>query len=334
MLLTICILSGHQKISPILEKRHRGAYDRGSAIFHAHIQYGIRPADEEFGAVLRRLLTAFHVSVCVAACTLAPPRQVDERAEKLGFERGLVAGNGFHHVVYLKRADSGSDVVHVYLEGDGSPWVRGRWISSDPGPREPLMLELMALDSAPSVYLGRPCYHGLSDQAPCDPALWTHGRYSHRVVEAMAQALEAIVLAHGYRQCVLIGYSGGGTLAMLLAERVANVLAVVTVAGNLDPHAWAKHHDYSPLLTSLNPAQRPPLPEQIYQLHLAAEDDDIVPAEISRAALIKQPGAEFRLIPDYDHVCCWHELWPSVLSELSDTFENEFQPHGAPHSPF
>jgi pimeloyl-ACP methyl ester carboxylesterase len=294
----------------------------GSAIVQPHIWSSLGSADEEFCAVLRSLLTALHVSVCIAACTLAPGRYADERAEKLGFERSLVAGNGFQHVVYLKRADTASAVVHVYLEGDGSPWIRGRWISTDPGPREPLMLGLMALDSAPSLYLGRPCYHGLSDQTPCDPALWTHGRYSDRVVQAMAQALEALVRAHGYRHCVLIGYSGGGTLAMLLAERVANVLAVVTLAGNLDPDAWARHHDYSPLLTSLNPAQRPPLPERIYQLHLAAENDDIVPPELSRAALLKQPGAEFRLIPDYDHVCCWHELWPSVLAEVTARFEN------------
>jgi dienelactone hydrolase len=281
--------------------------------------------------MLTRVLAALSLSVCLAACALTPGRHGVKLAERLGFERSLVPGKGFQHVVYGNRLAVGSSVLHVYLEGDGSPWIRERWIAADPGPRELFMLDLMALDSTASVYLGRPCYHGLYAQASCDPALWTHARYSRRVVASMAQALEQIMRAHGYQHCVLIGYSGGGTLAMLLAERIANVLAVVTIAGNLDPEAWARHHHYSPLVGSLNPTRRPPLPDGIYQLHLAAENDDIVPPEMCKAALSNQSGAELRVIPDYDHVCCWRELWPSVLSDIAQAVEKAPQSGGTAH---
>lgn len=269
-----------------------------------------------------KLLAGFHVLVFLVACTPSPARHSDERANELGFERAVVPGNRFQHVVYRNQVSARSGVLHVYLEGDGSPWIRERWISSDPGPRKPLMLQLMALDSEASVYLGRPCYHGFSEQRPCHPAMWTYGRYSMPVIDAMAQALDIIVRDQGFRHCVLIGYSGGGTIAMLLAERVSNVLAVVTIAGNLDPDEWARHHEYSPLSTSLNPTRRPPLPARIYQLHVAAGNDDTVPPEMSKAAAIHQQNAELRIIPDYDHVCCWHELWPSILTEVTEKIEN------------
>src|SRR6266545_4164343 len=74
-----------------------------------------------------------------------------------------VEGEGFAHVVYRPaglRPDGGR-VLHIYLDGDGTPWERGR-PAPDPTPRAPLVLRLMALDPAPRVYLGRPCYHGLA----------------------------------------------------------------------------------------------------------------------------------------------------------------------------
>jgi pimeloyl-ACP methyl ester carboxylesterase len=185
------------------------------------------------------------------------------------------------------------------------------------------MLELMALDTTPSIYLGRPCYHGLHKQTPCSPIFWTHGRYSLPVLDSMARALDTVGAETHPEQIVLIGYSGGGALAMLLAERVPKVSAVVTIAGNLDPDRWARHHDYTPLSTSLNPARRKPLPSRVYQLHIAAEDDSVVPPEMVLEAVTRQRAPDVRVVPGIDHVCCWHALWPSLLTALSARLESE-----------
>lgn len=54
------------------------------------------------------------------------------------------------------------------------------------------MLRLMALDPAPSVYLGRPCYHGLA--APCRARRsFGRARYSARVLDSMAAALRSLL---------------------------------------------------------------------------------------------------------------------------------------------
>ena len=253
----------------------------------------------------------------LSGCVTDLSRYGDAQAEKLGFERSRVLGQGFQHVIYQNRIPVNRGALHVYIDGDGSPYIREYRVAKDPGPRNLLMLKLMALDEAPSLYLGRPCYNGLAATPPCSPAFWTLGRYSSTVVESMAEALQRIVIAEGIRRLVFIGYSGGGALAMLLAERVAGVTAVVTIAGNLDTAVWTRLHGYSPLLSSLNPAERPPLSAEIYQLHVVGELDTVVPPAMVQSTIASQKHAELMVVQGFDHVCCWQDVWRSILAAIA-----------------
>ena len=125
---------------------------------------------------------------------------------------------------------------------------------------------------------------------------------------------------------VLIGFSGGGALAMLLAEHVPDTVAVVTIAGNLDVAAWTAHHHYAPLRQSLDPALRPALPPHVLQLHLQGGRDEVVPPAIVQRAIERQPGAVGRLYPEFDHRCCWQRAWPELLSELDRQLSSELDP--------
>ena len=118
-----------------------------------------------------KLILLLSLVVQITGCT-SPAIRMDEQAAGLGYHRQVVKGEGYDHVVYIKpgRVIERS-VLHVYLEGDGTPWVRKRLAAFDPTPRKPVMLALMALDALPSVYLGRPCYHGLSQAIGCTPDL-------------------------------------------------------------------------------------------------------------------------------------------------------------------
>jgi len=174
----------------------------------------------------------------------------------------------------------------------------------------------MELDPALSLYLGRPCYNRWRETDDCDPLLWTLARYSPRVVAAMEQALLSVLAEHSVEEIVLVGYSGGGVLAMLLAERLPEVRAVVTLGANLDLVAWTELHGYTPLLGSLDPARRPPLPPSIWQLHLLGEDDEQIPAEATRR-LGERTAVELVIYPGLDHSCCWGEIWPEVLAKVA-----------------
>ncbi len=243
-------------------------------------------------------------------------RSAAERFLGLAADRGLraeiVSGEGFHHLV-LSREGAAGRTLHVYLDGDGTPWLGGH-PAVDPTPREPLVLDLLALDSAPAIYLGRPCYHGLHGDARCAPALWTSARYSEEVVASVAAAARRILAARGADRVVWLGYSGGGALAVLLAARVPETAGVITVAANLDVDAWADAQRASRLAGSLNPARQPPLAPGVYQRHYVGGRDQTVPVAVTRRGMTG--SAALVVVPDHDHRCCWTKLWRAILAEL------------------
>lgn len=233
-----------------------------------------------------------------------------------GRHPSMITGDPFRHLIYRQGSWDESSPVHIYLDGDGLPWMTRTRIARDPTPRTPLALRLMSRDPGPALYIGRPCYNGLAASPGCSPWLWTHGRYSEEVVKSMAAALRGALGSDRDREVTLIGYSGGGVLAMLIAARIEQVGTVVTIGANLDIAAWADHHGYSRLIGSLNPATQPPLPARIRQIHLAGERDSRVPARLSEPALARQAKAQFLVVPHFDHCCCWERAWPAILAGL------------------
>jgi pimeloyl-ACP methyl ester carboxylesterase len=227
-----------------------------------------------------------------------------------------VAGHGFEHYVRIGGAIQNASEVHVYLEGDGRPFLTVHQAARDPGPHRALALELMELDFAPSLYLGRPCYHGHATAPGCSAALWTEARYSSTIVDSMVAALHGLQSRYGFAHVTLIGYSGGGALAMLVAARLPCVVRVITLAGNLDIAAWAELHRYSPLTASLNPVTQPALEPRIAQHHYVGSADQVVPPALARAAQVAL-HAPLEVVPGVGHVHGWTESWPSLLAQLA-----------------
>lgn len=258
----------------------------------------------------RVALAGLAAAAAIAGC-VTPTQRFEREAAALGFARSVARGTRFDHLVLRHGNASPSRPLHVYIEGDGAPYLNERSIARDPTPRSPLMLRLMALDAAPSVYVGRPCYFALQPIVDCSPIYWTVARFGSDVLDSMAAVIER---ERRGAPLVLLGHSGGGALAVLLAQRLPNVRAVVTVAGNLDTAAWTELHGYSPLELSLNPADRA-LTGVPSVLHLAGADDTVVPPALIAAAASRIGGA-VRVVAGVAHDCCWESTWPSVLAAL------------------
>jgi pimeloyl-ACP methyl ester carboxylesterase len=244
-----------------------------------------------------------------------PGRRADALAQHLGFDRQIVLGAGFRHVLYRSSSAHAGSELHVYIEGDGTPFLRREEVAPDPTPRNLLMLRLMALDSHPSVYVGRPCYFGLSHDPGCSPLMWTLRRYSPEVVDSLAAAVRSESARTGARTMEIYGHSGGGTLAILVAERITKVSRVVTIGANLDITAWARLHAYSPLEGSINPLQDAPARSDLRILHLVGARDSNSPPSLVESAALARGGETVRVVPGFDHACCWESLWPSVVLE-------------------
>ena len=254
-------------------------------------------------------------ALLLAACA-TPGENFGRRATSLGFTQIRLKGDGFNHVAYVSPTLEHSDLLHVYVEHDGTPWFDVTHVAQDPTPRRPFALELMARDTGPRLLLGRPCYFEATMDPPCGPLLWTHRRYSPEVIASMVAALNDFLSFHPFRRVALIGYSGGGSLAWLMAARVPQAATVITVAANLDTEAWTRLHGYSALVGSVNPALSDPLPATIAQLHYIGGRDTNVPPSIADSFARRHPHARVVVRPDFDHVCCWIERWPTLLGEL------------------
>jgi hypothetical protein len=268
------------------------------------------------------------VGCCLAAALLAacatPAERFERRATALGFDSVRLEGEGFRHLAYASDVQTRSDTLHVYVEHDGTPWMNLTHVSRDPTPRTPFGLELMARDGGPRLLLGRPCYFEQTTEQHCSPLMWTHQRYSPEVVSSMVAALRRFLKVNPFRRVVLIGYSGGGTLAWLMAAQVPETAAIVTVAANLDTDDWTRIHGYTPLAGSLNPALMPPLPPTIAQLHYVGGRDRNVPPSVVQSFARRHPGARVIELADFDHECCWIERWPKLLEELQSIVTSKF----------
>lgn len=251
----------------------------------------------------------------LGACADAA-RSAADYARAHGFQDDVIPGSTFRHRVYRAHAASSSEgALHVYIEGDGSPFARATRAALDPTPHHPLMLHLMALDPAPSVYLGRPCYFGLQSDAACVSRYWTMGRFAPEVVDSLASAMLAEAGRRHSTSIEIYAHSGGGTLAVLLAARVAMVTRVVTIGANLDIDAWCALHGYTPLRGSLNPARLGVSLQGLEMLHLVGSEDRNTPPFLIASAIQAGVAGSVRVIPGYTHACCWQDIWPGVLSE-------------------
>lgn len=206
--------------------------------------------------------------------------------------------------------------LHIYLEGDGRPWIEGRQPANNPSSTRLTALSLMHKDPNPAVYINRPCYGVSVQPRACHPRLWTSARYSEPVVQALNAAVSEAKAQVRATELILIGHSGGGSLAMLIAARRQDVVAVITLGANLDTLSWTDHFGYLPLTESLNPAELEPLPADVLRWHFAGAQDQQVPPAITEGVAKADPRARFILLPQVDHQAGWREHWPLILDEL------------------
>lgn len=258
--------------------------------------------------------------LCLSCLLLSSCASNAERIEALArsaqLSRTIVETNGLRTLMYM-RENGSSDRLIVFLEGDGVPWQHGIVPSEDPTTGHPLALELATQTPGAIAYVVRPCYQRVPSER-CAPALWTSARYSEEVVAAMVGAVLHAQQRSNARAIVLVGYSGGGTLAVLMAERLPHVAAVVTLAGNLDVAAWADHHGYLPLEDSLNPASSEH-DHPWHEIHLFGSNDTVVPTTTTERYFTRYPQAERWILPEHGHVCCWLRDWPQLWGRIEGT---------------
>ena len=249
----------------------------------------------------------------LSGCT---PHTAPHVAERHRLSRTVEKGAFYNHVVYTQSGASDDDRFYLYFEGDGRPWIDGRKPATDPSPSNALGLRLMVTTDDNASYIGRPCYEGQHRESGCTPDLWTHRRYSPSVIDSMAEVAEHLIRGSDASSVILVGYSGGGVIATLLAPRLSRVTKLITVASNLDLDAWTNHHGYEPLTGSMDPADLQAWPPGLLALHLVGGQDSVVPPTLTEGIVARYPEWETIRFEKFDHRCCWISAWPDIIQEL------------------
>lgn len=266
--------------------------------------------------MIKHCLLIVIASQYLIACTSLSNEAYIKEVKQMGLQKYTMQAGQFPLIYYTRPYNDKSNTLHIYIGGDGIPWHDKFFISEDPGPYNPMVLQLMMQDSKPSIYLGRPCYEGQAKMPPCEFEHWTAGRFSEEIISSMRIAIMQLLEQDQYEKLVLIGFSGGGTLATLLAHQITQTTMLVTIAGNLDTDAWTNFHHYSSMLNSINPADLPALDVAIRQIHLQGDRDRNIPAQLTVRYTEKQKNISIKSFPKADHSCCWLTYWPEIVKTL------------------
>jgi dienelactone hydrolase len=240
-------------------------------------------------------------------------RAIDEH----GFQQAQVKADPFVLYTAFKGLDDADTRLTVYIEGDGRSWTNRYSPPIDPTPANPIALDLAVRDEAPRVvYIARPCqYTRDRDRRGCHPRYWATHRFAEEVIDATNQVVDHYKAAFAVREIELVGFSGGGAVAALIAARRSDVVGLTTLGAPLDHATWTRIHGVTPMTNSLNPADQARDLQDVPQVHLVGADDSTVPAEVVRAyqARMSDPSmTRIIVLENHDHTCCWVENWRSL----------------------
>lgn len=260
-------------------------------------------------AGILRTGAALLCGVALGACQ-SPRDALQQMAQEQGRSLETVRGGDFPLALLAPQRPPLNRPLRVYLEGDGHAWATASQPSLDPSPHELLVARLALDDPQPSAYLGRPCQFFAAE--PCRPTLWTARRYAPEVLHSLDQALDGLKARYGTTQFELIGYSGGATLALLLAATRSDVVQVQTLAGNLSPRLWSEMRHLTPLTGSLEPLDYRKRLAHLPQRHLVGLDDRVVPPDLVQRyhrALGDAPCLSVIDFPGVSHDQGWDAAW-------------------------
>lgn len=206
----------------------------------------------------------------------------------------------------LQKEDFSCKNLNIYIEGDGFAFVNKNTISSNPTPINSTIQKLMATDKTScKIYLARPCQY-YSNQS-CNNSYWTDKRFSIEVLNSYDEALSYIKNNYKNNTFTLIGHSGGGAIATILASYRDDVNYLITIAGNLDIEKWVEIKNLSPLTSSLNPKDFVYKLEAKKQFHLIGSRDEILPKEVFFSfykSFNNKTNIGYKVV-DANHNCCY-----------------------------
>lgn len=290
-------------------------FDVTSICTNAFYELGLSVANL-VNIVTKPRIALLFIPLLLSSCASSIETRVKE-AEKVAsinkFEKKLVKAGDFVITTYQRVSDKDSPYV-FYIEGDGSISIGRYAIADNPTPSKVMLFKIATLDTRPNiVYIARPCQYTPVELNPnCNQDYWTDKRMAEEVIESTNIVINSI---NNGNPASLVGFSGGGGVAILVAARNKHIKDIITIAGNLDIENFSKHHGIYALKESLNPIDYAINISNIPQLHLSGSKDAIVPSKIMQG-YIKASSSDCtqqKIFPNITHTKGWDKVWQEVL---------------------
>lgn len=244
---------------------------------------------KRFAALALGLVAMTGLSACYMAS--APLRhETATRLYRPAFmnERHVEA-NGFEITLWERVHEKGG-TAHVYIEGDGPEWLRSSqrvfepFLSTNPTPEYPVGLHLATYDNGKNVIaMARPCQYAYDHTPPsddnenCQPNVWREDRYSPEVIDTMNKTLDDVKRRYALKSFDLIGFEGGGVIALALALNRDDITSVRTVATPLDHKIMTDKIGIPPFSGSVNAAEFASRIARIPQRHFVGNLEEEIP---------------------------------------------------------
>jgi hypothetical protein len=246
-----------------------------------------------------------------------------ERVKKIAIPAGLksrkIRTTTFSLQVFYRIQKPGAPVT-IYIEGDGRAWLTRTQPSPNPTPTNPLVLRLATIDESDNViYLARPCqYINLRNEKLCSTPYWTQKRFSREIIIAINDAINVMASRAKTTRIHLVGYSGGGAVAAMVAAKRGDIASIRTLAGYMDHVTLNRKANVSPLIGSLDPIKAAPRLKNTPQIHYSGRKDKRVPGWVLinfRKAVGSKECVTLRYV-NASHEEGWEEVWQRVWSEI------------------
>lgn len=258
----------------------------------------------------------FFITSCISK-----PEDLSFNAQKIAFDaffKEQKISTKYFTILTYNKLKQNSKIANIYIEGDGNAFDSNGLVTLNPTPKNPLALKLAIQDSSDNlIYLGRPCQFTKNDKLCQNNQYWSNLRFAPEVIFAMNESIDKIKQQNKLEKFNLIGFSGGGGLAILIAARRNDISSIRTVAGNLDIKTHSSIHHVPDLIGSLNPIDFAGSTSHIPQIHFVGENDNIVPKIISVNFINKVANnscVQINIVKNATHNKIWVDIWSKLLS--------------------
>ena len=264
------------------------------------------------------LLSAFTLISCTEVSHTLRLDQVSRIAEPAMMIRESIRTDLYPIATYERIHNQGGQAI-VYIEGESRGSINSHTTRYNPTPLNPVALKMAVQDKSKNlIYISVPCANFTLDRIQaCNQKYFKTHRFAPEVIASYNQVLDYYRKRYDIKGFHLVGFSGGGVVATLLAQQQPDILTLRTIAAPLDTQIAQRLSQTNSFSHSQNPSSDPFTLGVLPQHHFLGDKDEFV-TPVILSSFLQEMGpsrcVRTSLISGPTHRDGWDERWPELMA--------------------